>query len=212
MTWSVILPFKGRAERKTRLAGRLTGAERQALSASLFDHAVRTLQACPTVGEIILLSDLRPAGWTHRFLPDHGRGLNAELAAAVGQMPTQRILILLPDLPLLSVADVEAMLEDSDRGCSIAADRAGTGTNALAFQNATNFTFAFGPNSFIAHVQASRWRARFVTRPGLALDIDTSADLDAAASLGFESPDDCGYNIPGDRYTSAHSDCDTDPR
>ena len=89
------------------------------------------------------------------------------------------------DLPLLSVDDITALITDGAAACTIAPDRHGTGTNALAIVEPFGFGFAFGPNSFARHCAAAKGKARIVTRLGLELDIDTAADLDAAISAGF---------------------------
>ncbi len=44
MSWTAIIPFKGSAERKTRLGSRLGTVERQWLSQGLFAHVVGVLR------------------------------------------------------------------------------------------------------------------------------------------------------------------------
>jgi 2-phospho-L-lactate guanylyltransferase len=184
MTWMGVIPFKGSTERKTRLASRLGPQERQRLSQGLFEHVVTVLRQTAGVGDVALLSDMRPEAWLGPFIRDEGRGLNAELDALIKSHRPKRLLVMHADLPLLAVDDVAALIT-ADGGCAIAPDRHGTGTNALALEKPAGFAFAFGPDSFARHCAAAEYRARVVTRLGLGLDIDTPEDLDTAISAGF---------------------------
>jgi 2-phospho-L-lactate/phosphoenolpyruvate guanylyltransferase len=183
--WTAIVPMKAEGKRKTRLAAHLSAIGREELSENLFYHVVRTLQHCPSVTRIIVLSDgpLLMAGTD--WIADKGAGLNAELERArlaAGGVPQ---LIIHADLPLLKIADVEAMIVAAGNGVVIAPDNHGTGTNALALSIGRPFELRFGPDSFRLH-QAQSPEASIVTgRPGLSLDIDTVDDLDEAIRLGF---------------------------
>jgi 2-phospho-L-lactate guanylyltransferase len=158
--------------------------ERQGLSQELFEHVVSVLRQAPTLRDVALLSDMCPNRWQGTFIRDEGRGLNAELNALVELQRPARLLVFHADLPLVSADDIAALIMGGG-ACTIARDRHGTGTNALALVEPLGFDFAFGPNSFTRHCAAAKGKARIVTRLGLALDIDTAADLDAAISAGF---------------------------
>ena len=185
MSWTAVIPFKGSAERKTRLGNRLGIEERQGLSQELFEHVVNVLQQASMLKEVVLLSDMRPNRWQGPFILDEGRGLNVELKMLVESQRPARLLVIHADLPLVSVDDIAALIAECGVGCAIAPDRHGTGTNALALVEPVGFDFAFGPNSFARHCAVAKGKARVVTRPGLGLDIDTAADLEAAISAGF---------------------------
>jgi 2-phospho-L-lactate guanylyltransferase len=185
MSWTAVVPFKGSEERKTRLGSRLGIEERQRLSQALFEHVVSVLRQAPTLRDVVLLSDMRPNRWQGPFIRDEGRGLNAELNALVESQRPTRLLVIHADLPLVSAGDIAALIMGGGAACTIAPDRHGTGTNALALVEPVGFDFAFGPSSFTRHCAAAKGNARVVTRLGLGLDIDTSADLDAAISAGF---------------------------
>ena len=159
--------------------------ERQGLSQELFEHVVSVLQQAPTLGEVALLSDMRPDKWEGPFILDEGRGLNAELNALVELQRPTRLLVIHADLPLVSIDDIAALISGDGAACAIAPDRHGSGTNALALVEPLGFDFAFGPDSFMRHCAAAKGKARVVTRLGLELDIDTADDLDAAISAGF---------------------------
>jgi 2-phospho-L-lactate guanylyltransferase len=184
MSWTALLPFKPPADRKTRLAGLLDPDQRIALSMLLFESVVRTLGECPAIGAIHLLAAAPPAGWQGGWHADRGRGLNAELEAARAAIGPHPLLVLHADLPLLAVPDVETLLDAAARaGRAIAPDRHGAGTNALALHDRRSLRFRFGPESFALH--RAQGPAAIVARPGLALDIDSPADLAEAIGAGF---------------------------
>ena len=70
MSWTAVIPFKGSAERKTRLGNRLGMEERQRLSLELFEHVVSVLWQAPALREVVLLSDMRPTRWQGSFALD----------------------------------------------------------------------------------------------------------------------------------------------
>jgi 2-phospho-L-lactate guanylyltransferase (CobY/MobA/RfbA family) len=65
-----VIPFKGNAQRKTRLGSGLGMEERQRLIQDLFEHVVRVLQQAPTAREVALLSDVRLNRWQGAFILD----------------------------------------------------------------------------------------------------------------------------------------------
>jgi 2-phospho-L-lactate guanylyltransferase len=114
-------------------------------------------------------------------------GLNAALehARAVvrdGAEPG-RLLVVHADLPLLTAADVAAVLAEPV-DVVIATDRHGTGTNLLVVPSSAGrggFAFRFGAGSRAAHereASAAGLTCAVVDRPGTALDLDTLADWD----------------------------------
>jgi len=178
LNWQAIIPLKSRGERKTRLAARLSAAERHALAEAMFAHVASIVRATPGIAAITVLSGAPPPGWDGTLETDKGRGLNSELTELAQQLGGP-LLVIHADLPLLCEADVAAMLEAGQHGYAIAPDRHETGTNALALRDPTAFAFAFGPGSFARHRTAAGDDAQIVARRGLAFDIDTPADLDA---------------------------------
>ena len=187
--WTAIVPLKAEGARKTRLSGHLSEIAREELSETLFRHVIRTLRRCPSVARIVSLSDGAPPISGLEWICDSGRGLNAELQDVIDVIRADhdaaRLLILHADLPLLEVVDVEALARAASGGLAIAPDRAGDGTNALALGADRPFTLCFGPQSFARHRAQAPYAAIITGRPGLALDVDTPADLRAAVALGF---------------------------
>lgn len=186
MSWTAILPLKQGNDRKTRLAPLLSPMGRLAFADHMAAHVLACLRATLTIDRVIILSPhaIPDAEWRR----DRGRGLNEELNALRSDMRHAALLVIHGDLPLLSPQDIEALLVAATGGIAIAPDRHGTGTNALAMDTAEPFAFAFGPMSFARHRSAAGDEARIVKRPGLALDVDTPEDLDAARAAGFSLP------------------------
>jgi 2-phospho-L-lactate guanylyltransferase len=183
MIWTALVPLKPPVDRKTRLSGRLSSANRADLADAMFEHVAQTLRRSDLVGRIILMSGASPPGWTGDWRHDAGRGLNAELMAARAALGSAPLLVIHADLPLVDSADITALLAAAVGGCALAPDRHGTGTNALAIRDGRAFEYRFGPNSRALHV--AQGEGRVVERPGLALDVDTPDDLDAAIAAGF---------------------------
>ncbi|MDE2462858.1 MAG: 2-phospho-L-lactate guanylyltransferase [Alphaproteobacteria bacterium] len=185
MNWIALIPVKEPEVCKTRLAEHLSSTERARLCEQMLAHVLDVLSHCPGIGPVVVLSRRRPVLWTGAWIVDEGRGLNEELTACMTKLGGQRIAILHSDLPLLCVDDVTALIEAAELDPALAQDRHGSGTNAFALPNASDVTFAFGQDSLRRHQQLLRGRVHVVKRPGLALDIDTPADLVYAEAQGF---------------------------
>ncbi|HEY7847571.1 MAG TPA: 2-phospho-L-lactate guanylyltransferase [Candidatus Limnocylindria bacterium] len=191
----IIVPHRGLAAAKTRLAPVLDHDERMALARTLL---VRVLGvARQAVDDVVVISpaaELEPivAAAGARLAVQRGMGLNAgldqarEAAAADG---VQRLVVLHGDLPNLAADDVLALMDAAAQPAAVgvAPDRLGTGTNGLALSPPGVIGFRFGAGSFAAHraeAAAAGLEAVIVTRPGLAFDLDTPEDLARWLELG----------------------------
>lgn len=195
MSVRIIVPHRGLAAAKTRLAPVLDDGEREALARRLLEQVLRVAhEACGDVVVITPSEALSPlvdaAG--ARLVVQHGLGLNAGLEQAREEAIADRIatlLVLHGDLPNLGADDVAALLDALPEagGVAIAPDRAGTGTNGLALRPPDAIGFRFGAGSFAAHAQEAQNAGvslAEVHRPGLAFDLDTPADLARWIELG----------------------------
>jgi 2-phospho-L-lactate guanylyltransferase len=84
------------------------------------------------------------------------------------------------DTPLLSAAELDALLADAAEAVVIVPDRHGSGTNGLLLQPPTVIEPSFGPDSRRRHQAAAEaagvaWRVDPL--PSLVFDVDTSDDL-----------------------------------
>lgn len=185
MRWTAIVPLKSAGSRKSRLSERVAAKARERLSLVLFGHVSGVLTRSKRISHILVLSPARPEGWAGDWREDQGRGLNAELDEALSGVWEGK-LIIHADLPLLSVGDIDALLETAERsGLAIAPDRHDSGTNALALADGRLFSCRFGEDSFARHQQGSGGAPGIVRRPGLAHDCDTPSDLEEVLDAGL---------------------------
>jgi 2-phospho-L-lactate guanylyltransferase len=102
------------------------------------------------------------------------------------------LLIVPADLPTLAREDVDAILAAAiSAPVAIAPDRAGQGTNALLLRPVLAIDPSFGLDSFARHrllAEEAGLTAAVVQRPGLALDLDTPADVVRLLAGNAESP------------------------
>lgn len=195
MSVRIIVPHRGLAAAKTRLAPVLDDAEREALARRLLDQVLKVAhEAC---GDVVVISPseaLEPlvSSTGARLVVQRGLGLNDGLDQARREAIADGIgtlLVLHGDLPNLGADDVAALLDavPLPSGVAIAPDRAGHGTNGLALRPPDAIPFKFGAGSFAAHraeAEAAGVPLVEVHRPGLAFDLDTPADLARWIELG----------------------------
>lgn len=195
MSVRIIVPHRGLAAAKTRLAPVLDDGEREALAGRLLEQVLRVAhEACGDVVVITPSEALAPLVTTvgARMVVQRGLGLNAGLEQARDEAigdGVATLVILHGDLPNLSADDVAALLDalPQGRGVAIAPDRAGSGTNGLALRPPDAIAFRFGAGSFAAHLAEAAdagATSSEVHRPGLAFDLDTPADLARWIELG----------------------------
>ncbi|MGY1746711.1 2-phospho-L-lactate guanylyltransferase [Blastococcus sp. SYSU D00695] len=196
MEWSVVVPAKRLTVAKTRLSP-LTGAARQLhadlVLALLADTVAAALAAAGhgvSIAEVLVVTDDEDAaavvtGLGARTVGDEpDRGLNPALAHGARAARTAAVAALSSDLPALRPAELAAALSAAaavPRG--LVTDASGTGTTLLTARG-TDLDPRFGTGSARAHADsgavalAGAW-------PGLRRDVDTPADLAAAAALGL---------------------------
>src|SRR4051794_13070526 len=118
---------------------------------------------------------------------DELRGHSA--AATLGvrraiELGAQRVLLAAGDCPLLTTADIDALLaRHTAPGVVILTDRHGTGTNGLLLTPPDAIAPSFGMGSRerhaeIAHHRGVPWTVEEI--PAFAYDVDTADDLEAA--------------------------------
>ncbi|MDQ4044448.1 MAG: 2-phospho-L-lactate guanylyltransferase [Chloroflexota bacterium] len=186
-----VVPVRGTTRTKTRLAPLFSAGARACLVRHMLLHVLDTIERSGGVDHTLIIT--RDPG----ALPDHvaaspsctvvaqsGEGLNAAIllgrdrAVAGGY---DRMLAILPDLPMLTPGDVRALLAEP-AAAVLAPDRHGTGTNALLLRlcDATErLQFAFGSRSAVRHIaEIERLGLRWATvdTRGLQHDLDTPED------------------------------------
>jgi 2-phospho-L-lactate guanylyltransferase len=190
--WSVVVPAKRLTVAKTRLSpltASTSGLHGDLVLALLADTVTAALAAPGVVDVVVVTDDPRAAevvtGLGARTVGDEpDRGLNPALVHGVRAARTAAVAALSSDLPALRPAELAAALGDAagtDR--ALVTDAAGTGTTLLAAR-AGDLRPRFGSGSAAAHTADGAlpldgdW-------PGLRRDVDTEADLAAAAQLGL---------------------------
>lgn len=186
-----LLPTKPLALAKSRLAPYLSDAARRDLCYAMFHDVLECLCRAHHVEAVaVVTADRRLLDLAVRMRAlaideESPRGLNA--AAALGtarclERGATSVLIVLSDLPLLTVEEVDALYADLPQGphVRVARSHEGLGTNALLRTPPQVISTRFGGRSFRDHVAAaadSEVSHSEVDLPGLSFDIDTIDDL-----------------------------------
>ncbi len=190
MTAVAIVPVQHLAQAKSRLAGRLTPAERRALVVYLLDVVLGALRGSASIDRTIVVTpDPDVLGLAARHgavgLRENGDGLNAAITQAreaAIRWGAGTLLVMLGDLPLVRLKDVDELLRAAEAvDVVLAPDRQQRGTNALVLRPPDAVEPVFGPGSYPAHQAAARSRGlriREYRSPVFAFDIDIAADLD----------------------------------
>lgn len=197
----VVVPFKGPVGSKRRLAGLLNEAERARLSVAMLDGVLDAVLASGQVARLLVMAPehVSPPGrhdprleFVSETLLDRVSeadnpavdGLNravTQAQAAARTAGASSLLILPSDLPLIGAEDVDALVAAVEAApVVISPDRAAEGTNALLVSPPNAIPSNFGVGSFERHQRLSEeagLRVSVVSRWGLALDLDTPADV-----------------------------------
>jgi len=197
---AAIIPVGTIESAKSRLGGSLDAEERRDLVDGMLTRTVITALEVPRLDDVLVISPdptviERAAALGARTLRQRSDGLRAGLAEARDDVVAggaDAVVVLPIDLPYLSIAAVDALVDslDDDGAPSVVlvTDRHGTGTNALALRPPDIIEFAFGPDSRAAHRRlATAAGARYTEiESPLAMDQDTPEDL---VLLGTADPE-----------------------
>ncbi|NLF66048.1 MAG: NTP transferase domain-containing protein [Chloroflexi bacterium] len=181
-TWAVV-PVKPLRYGKSRLAHILSPEERAALTTSMLNRTLETLNNVPGIFRSLVISRdpaaLKIARNYGAYTYGEGdkQDLNVALTRAAHLAAAQEatgILVIPADLPLITVEDIEMMLPEvvpglsgaqlrhfgngglprrRPRAIAICGDRNGNGTNALYVTPPLGFEFRYGDGSFQRHLQ-----------------------------------------------------------
>lgn len=193
-----VLPVKGFATAKARLAARLEPGERAMLAESMLgDVLVALAGARELEGVVVVTAEPRAAAVAGAAgaavihdAEQAGQSPAADLGIAEAlRRGCERALLVPGDTPLLQAGDVADLLRragEASPSVTIVPDRHGTGTNALLLTPPDAIAPGFGPDSRERHAAAAeRAGVDFVLEPvpSLGHDVDTPEDLDALAEL-----------------------------
>ena len=181
---AIVVPFRG-TDGKQRLTGFSDQAHARVVLAMLGDVLAATTAVARTV---VVTAD----GDGRRFaaeagaevVHDPGGGQSAAVAAALGSLPTDSVLIVNADVPCVVPYDLRALLAATPLGGIAFVPSADGRTNALSLPAPELFQPLYGANSakkFRSAAEELGVEAVTVAIPNLADDVDTKEDLDRVA-------------------------------
>jgi 2-phospho-L-lactate guanylyltransferase len=187
------VPIRSFRDGKSRLSPGLDAVAREALVRGMAERVTSALAATDEIAETLVVSaDSEVLVWAGQMArpvtpveqAKAAPGLDAAIdvgRATAKQHGADAVLSLFADLPFVTGKDIEALIA-SQGELILGTDRRRTGTNALLLRfsdRASEFRFAFGPESLERHLAESR-RIGLVTQvreiPGIAFDLDTPGD------------------------------------
>jgi 2-phospho-L-lactate guanylyltransferase len=195
--WALI-PLKGFASAKTRLASVLSTEARRSLALAMALDVTTAMIRSHAVDQVIIVSDipdleqLMGVEGVGYFDTGLAQGLNEDLTAAAGWAMTQgatHVLIAHADLPQLTPRAIDRfVLEAQDLPTSrlrAAACKEGCGTNLLLAPVPLSLPLVFGKNSLARFCQsagAADVAIDVIRDTSLAADIDEPGDFRALAA------------------------------
>lgn len=197
MSITAVIPLKPLVRAKQRLADRYSVDERRTLMTRLFGHVARVCAATPGVARVRAVvgdevgAQLAREADVEVVLEPPG-GLNRAVAHATADLDAAASLVVVADLPGLTVEDLTRVVEAGTHEPSVvvAATRDG-GTGALLRRPTAVIATAYGAGSAAAHLAAAAGagvRAVLLSSPGLAHDVDRPDDVDRYAG-GVDGPE-----------------------
>ena len=192
--WVVVVPVKPSARAKSRLD--VAGVGRADLARAIALDTLAAASARQRVAQVVVVTDdatlareaaLIPA---LRFVPEgEAGGLDAAVAVGVaaidpdGRMPRAA---LLGDLPALRPEDLaEALRTAASVDRTVVPDAEGTGSTLVTAHAGIAWETSFGDGSFARHVALGCEALPIADASTLRRDVDTAAQLTAAAALGL---------------------------
>ncbi|MGZ8697772.1 MAG: 2-phospho-L-lactate guanylyltransferase [Gaiellaceae bacterium] len=178
---AIVVPFRGLVG-KQRLTGLGADTHRAVVLAMLAD----VLAATTKVGETVVVTNdddgrrLATAAGA-RLVDDPGGGQSPAVAAALGLLDIDAVLIVNADVPCVVPYDLRSLLAATPLGGIALVASADGRTNALSLPAPNLFDPLYGPHSAARFQRAARdlgLEAVAVAIPNLADDVDTREDLE----------------------------------
>jgi 2-phospho-L-lactate/phosphoenolpyruvate guanylyltransferase len=202
MKVSALIPSKGFANAKQRLAALLGAAEREMLAEAMLRDVLRETLAARGLESIYVVTgnsevrDIATALGANVIVEPEEKGETEAVMPALLELErcgAEGALVIPGDIPLLRAADIEALLAHASRHDGVSPyallvpshDR--MGTNALLLSPPSVIGLRFGYDSFSYHlgqVAAKEMPLRVVENERIALDIDEPQDLERFLAFG----------------------------
>ena len=194
----VVIAARGGPGCKTRCAGVLGPADREALTAAMLQDMLAAIAGCaevsgtwvvtPTPG----LAALAEADGARVVRQTRPAGLNAAFALAAAEVreraPYEAVMLMPGDLPGLRSSDLAAAALLARAHEVVLAPALDGGTGLLGLRAGVRFVPTFGPMSFARHAAtAARGRLSLATLAATSLgeDVDRPEDLIRAVERGL---------------------------
>ena len=175
-----IVPVKGLAGAKTRLAPLLSAEERARLVVEMLDGVLTACREASAIdGTLLVTPDPALARDGASLLVDAGTGHADAVALALADpRAAGGALVVMADCPLVTAESLDA-LAASARPLALARARDG-GVNALALQEVDGFRPRFGipAGTTVAEARAAGYDPVVLDDPRLALDVDRPEDYE----------------------------------
>jgi 2-phospho-L-lactate guanylyltransferase len=181
---AIVVPFRGTGG-KQRLSGLSPDAHRRLVLAMLRDVLTAATEVSRTVvvtGDESGRAVAEEAG--AEVVDDPGGGQSAAVAAALGLLPNDSLLIVNADVPCVLPYDLRSLLAATPRGGIAYVASPDGRTNALSLPAPELFQPLYGPGSarkFHRAADELGVEAVSVAIPNLADDVDTGNDLEQVA-------------------------------
>jgi 2-phospho-L-lactate guanylyltransferase len=199
----VLVPQKSLSAAKTRLRSVFSQDARREFTLELLRRTLALCASIPDKAGFFLCGDSDVAHLATEYGADllggGAGGMRRDIALAAEDwriFGNAAMLIVSADLPLLTLADLAAVV-DAWRACAhvvLGHDLRGRGTNVMLVNEPEHFAFCFGEavgqGSFASHLSTAQGYGlpvAVVERPGIALDIDLPVDI---AAFVRDAPDD----------------------
>ena len=195
--WALI-PVKDFDTCKSRLANALPAYARQSLMAALLSDLLAALTTCPSISGITVITRCDKAA---KLAQTHGaealslpqdRCLNSGVTAAIAEMTARNIpdvIILHADLPMATAVDMSNLVSaHHTSGCAVTLvpDNQHNGSNAILVNLPTQMRFAYGANSYRAHLRFAEQQhlsVQTVENARIGCDIDLWHDFQSLFTL-----------------------------
>jgi 2-phospho-L-lactate/phosphoenolpyruvate guanylyltransferase len=189
--WAAV-PVKEFVGAKQRLASLLTPEQRQALAVAMLEDVLAALVDAPLAGVVVNTVDPLATELARRYgarvITDGARdghsGAVAAMARLLGEEGRAGMLTVPGDIPRVSAAEIAAIIAARRPAPSVTIVPAHDerGSNAVLCSPPMVMPLRFGDDSFLPHLAAARAlgiEPTIVKLPGVGLDIDQPADLQA---------------------------------
>ncbi len=198
----ILIPVKDLTRAKQRLGNLMTQEERTQLAWVMLENTFAAAARARNADRVAIVTLYPPAiALAEKYRMElilETEQISESASVDFGSREARKrgataVLRLPIDLPLITAADIEAILdhENEETPVIIVPSRDGTGTNAILRRPPDLFPSHFGPDSLRKHLhEAARLRVncRVVQLERIALDIDDPADLTVFMERGGDTP------------------------